>query len=596
MKRIFFICLCCFTAVFLLASCKPKETYTPVFTLADGYTLEGERITATLIGNPSLRVRDFILSSDAITVYSDSTGSSYVQGLDADIPLKLGENRLILSFSNGTLKKDYNLDITCVSIESFSVTVKDPGKTYHIGEAFDKNTIAVIAVTEDGTEFEVKHYTPQYEFTALGESIVEIELDGFYESISVQVTEEYRPSLDENGSADGVYYQLWNGEAVLVSAEGKEGFFAVPSVVMKDGAEYSVTQIAPRAFASSWITGVMIADSVRVIGEDAFSGCAALEWVEMPEALDSLGSFAFYNCESLVSVEIPNGVKALNHSVFRNCKALSYVSLSPSLEVIGKQAFEGCKSLSDIRFPKQLHTVEEAAFRFCEKLSTVVVENLRVLGNEAFSNCFGILFFAAGDVEALGTDVFDGVKNATVYAREGSAVWKQAEAKGLKTVAVSENEYCIASLPVEFPIEESYPYDQTKIFFLSGGRMEMLSDYTVEYPKDACGYLSATIRKDSFAHTFTIFISYTEDIALDTDSRGVLYALNSITGQATLVRAPEWVRSSKIYQPEKEGLFLVPTTLWRDGVMYVVVYVEEDAFDETKNVDELFIPVLVKES
>ena len=124
MKRIFFICLCCFTAVFLLASCKPKETYTPVFTLADGYTLEGERITATLIGNPSLRVRDFILSSDAITVYSDSTGSSYVQGLDADIPLKLGENRLILSFSNGIRSSSKVICAFACSHASAVVTLK----------------------------------------------------------------------------------------------------------------------------------------------------------------------------------------------------------------------------------------------------------------------------------------------------------------------------------------------------------------------------------------------------------------------------------------------------------------------------------------
>ena len=46
--------------------------------------------------------------------------------------------------------------------------------------------------------------------------------------------------------------------------------------------------IAPRAFASSWITGLMIPDSVNIIGDDAFSGCLALEWVEMPEFLEKI--------------------------------------------------------------------------------------------------------------------------------------------------------------------------------------------------------------------------------------------------------------------------------------------------------------------
>lgn len=595
MKRIFFFGLCLLILIFAFVSCKTTETYSPVFTLAEGFELEGERITATLIGNPSLKVREFLISSDVITVYSDSTGSSYVQGLDAEIPLKIGENRLILNFSNGTLKKDYNLDITCISIESFSIIVNDTEKTYHIGEAFDKSTITVMAVTEDGEEFEVKHYIPQYEFASLGESTVEIELDDLCESITVQVTDEYCPTLDADGCADGVYYQIQSGEAVLVSAEEKEGFFAVPAIVIWNGEEYPVTQIAPRAFASTWITGIMIPDSVDTIGENAFSGCLALEWVEMPESLDYLGSFAFYNCESLLSVVIPNGITELNHSVFRNCKSLSFVSLPSSLETIGKQAFENCKSLSDIRFPQKLHTIEEAAFRLCGEFSTIVVEKLELLGNEAFADCTELLFFAAGEIKSLGTDIFSGVKDVTVYGEKGSAILKQAEQMGLKTAEVSEGEYYIASLPTEFPIEEAYPYHETRIFFLLEGKMEMLSDYIVEYPKDACGYLAATIRKDSFSHTFTIFISYTEDVSLDTDSRGVVYSLDFVTGQAVLVRAPEWVRISNIYQPETEGLFLVPTTLWKDERMYVVVYVEENAFDETKNVKEVFTPNLNKE-
>ena len=161
---------------------------------------------------------------------------------------------------------------------------------------------------------------------------------------------------------------------------------------------------------------------------------------------------------------------------------------------------------------------------------------------------------------------------------------------------MTENEYYVALLPAEFPIEEEYPREGTYIFFLSEGKLQRISDYTVEYPKDACGYLDAIIRKDTFSHSFTIFISYTEEIALDTDSRGVQYSLDSITGKATLLRAPEWVRPGSIYQPETEGLFIVPTTLWREGKMYVVVDVEEDAFEDTKNVKNIFTPVLIKES
>ncbi len=596
MKRTVIFSLFCLILIFSLSSCRQEENYSPSFTLAQGYTLKGDRITATLIGEESLTVRDFLLCSDAVTVYSDSTGSHYVQGLDAEIPLKPGENHLILSISNGTQKKEYNLDITCISIESFSISVKNPNKTYHIGEAFDKSTITVTAVAEDGTEFEVIHYTPEYEFSALGESIVGIELDGYYESFTVLVTEEYRPVLDSDGIADGVLYLIRNGEAILVRAEDKEGFFAVPSVVLKDGMEYPVTEIESFAFASSWITSIMISDSVRMIGDQAFADCMALEWVEMPESMDSLGAFAFYRCESLLSIAVSNGITVLRNSVFRDCKALSDVYLPSSLEEIEKQAFAGCESLSDLQFPHGLRVIGDAAFRSCKSFSTIVVEKLQTLGSEAFADCEALHFVAVGTVEEMGSGIFSGVKHATVYGQDGSAFLKQAKEAGLKTQMVSEGEYCIASLPVEFPIEGSYPYDETKIFFLSEGKMKMLSDYTVEYPRDACGYLRATIKKDSFSHTFVLFISYTEDVALDMDSRGVQYSLDPVTGKAVLVKAPEWIRQGSVYQPETEGLFLVPTTLWHDGKMYVVVYVEEDAFDETKNAETIFKPILKKES
>ena len=596
MKRVFISSLILLIFIFSFAACRQKETYSPVFTLAEGYTLDGDRISATLIGQTTLKVRDFLISSDAITVYADSTGVNFVQGLEADIPLKQGENHMILTFSNGTMSKDYYLDITCVSIESFSIIVNNPAKTYHIGEAFDKSTITVIAVKEDGTEFEVKHYIPEYEFSSLGESIVGIELDGLYESITVEVTEEYRPVLSETGMADGVQYLIQNQEAILLRVEEKEGFFAVPSVVVMNGEEYPVTKINDHAFVGSWITGILIPDSVRTIGNEVFSGCRTLEWVEMPETLESLGSFAFYNCESLVSVSLPSGLKELKDSVFRNCKALSFVSLPSSLEVIEKQAFAGCQVLSDLQFPQNLRVIEEDAFLSCKQFSTIIVENLQVLGNRAFADCSELQFVAVGKIDSLGNDVFSGVKSASVYSEENSAILKQAASCGLKNFAVTENEYYVASVPTEFPIEEAYPYEETNIFFLSRGKLRRIFDYTVEYPKDACGYLDATIRKDSFSHTFKIFISYTEELALDTDSRGVQYSLDSVTGKATLVRAPELVRPGNVYQPETEGLFIVPTTLWREGKMYVVVDVEEDAFEDTKNVKNIFTPALTKES
>ena len=595
MKRILIALFFSLSLIFLV-SCKPKNTYTPTFTLAEGFVLENDRITATVIGEGSLRIGDFILSSDAITVFKGSSSDEYVQGLDAEIPLAIGKNRMVIRFSNGTDEKEYDFVVDYISIQSFSIVVKNPEKTYHIGETFDKSTITVLAVKEDGTEFEVKQYTPEYEFTELGKNTVIIELDGYYESFTVTVTEEYLPTLDVNDHADGVFYRIDGDSATLLRAQDKEGFFAVPHAVRKDGREYPVTEIGARAFSASWITGVKIAESVRVIGSEAFSGCRALEWIELPDEMDEIGDSAFYGCEALTSAAIPEGITELKTAVFRNCKSLTAVTLPSTLKTIAARAFRECNALEQIAFPKDLLSIGDEAFHSCKDLSTVIVENLDRLGDSAFAHCDQLTYFCIGNVKNAGTGIFTESKKATVYAPASSEILQKAANDGVRTAELADGDYQIVSLPTEFPIEEGYPYHQTLILHLSDGALSALSDYAVEYPKDACGYLEATVKKGDFSHTFTIFISYTEEISLDTDTRGVLYFLDSRTGQATLLQAPEWVKESGIYQPETEGLFLVPTTLWREGKMYVVVLVEETAFAQTQNVEKVFIPILTKES
>ena len=588
-----------FFAVLLICtvSCKKTNTYMPNFTLAEGYSLEGDRISATVIGEVTLHIRDFLISSDAVTVFKGTSSDQYVQGLDAQIPLTFGKNRMVIRFSNGTNEKEYDLEINCIPIQSFTVTVNKPEKTYHIGERFDKSTITVMAIAEDGSEFEVTQYQPEYEFSSIGKSTVSIELDGHCKSFSVMVTNEYQPTLDVSNSADGVFYLITDTEAILLDAKSKEGFFAIPETVIANGQEYPVTEIADNAFTSSWITGLQIPESVHRIGREAFYECLALEWVEMPTEMNEIGERAFYGCQALTRIEIPEGITELKSATFRNCKALEHVTLPKSLQVIADRAFRECSALPAIQFPKNLTEIGNEAFHSCKNLSTVTVENLKRLGNNAFAYCLELESFCIGNVETVGTDIFAESKKVAVYAPQSSAILETAVSDGAKnTVGIRDGEHYIVSLPIEFAIEDGYPYHETLILYLSEGKMHALSDYTVEYPKDSCGYLEASIREGDFSHTFTIFISYTEEIAFDTDSRGVLYHLDSLTGKATLLQAPEWVRASSIYQPETDGLFLVPTTLWRENKMYVVVSVEDDAFEQTKNVEKIFIPILTKES
>ena len=440
MKRII-IALFLLTLLIFTVSCKKNNDYTPDFTLAEGFSLDGDRITATVIGEKPLRVRDFLITSDDVTIFKGSSSDQYVQGLNAHLPLTFGKNHMVIRFSDGTHEKEYDLEVNCIAIESFSVIINNPEKTYHIGEKFDKSTITVTAVTEDGKKFEVTQYTPEYEFSFIGKSTVSIELDGCYESFSVMVTEEYRPTLEADSTADGVAYLITEAEAILLDAKNTDGFFAVPSAVIANGLEYPVTEIADGAFSSSWITGLQISESVRRIGNDAFYECIALEWVEMPREMDEIGARAFYGCESLTLMEIPQGVTELQSAAFRNCKSLELVTLPQSLQAISDRVFRECSALSQIRIPKNVDRIGTEAFHSCKNLSTVVVENLSELGNNAFAYCDELQYFCIGEVETIGSGIFTASKKVSVYAPQSSSILQKASAENVKsTVALQSGE------------------------------------------------------------------------------------------------------------------------------------------------------------
>lgn len=95
---------------------------------------------------------------------------------------------------------------------------------------------------------------------------------------------------------DGV---LYNGK-YLVSADYHDS----DEAKIKAG----TTLIASYAFYWCSITTVTIPDSVKFIGEGAFSDCDNLTSVTIPSSVNYIDNFAFINCFNLMSVTVPSSV------------------------------------------------------------------------------------------------------------------------------------------------------------------------------------------------------------------------------------------------------------------------------------------------
>ena len=91
--------------------------------------------------------------------------------------------------------------------------------------------------------------------------------------------------------------------------------------------------------------------SFTSIGKCAFSGCASLASIEIPNSVTSIGEYAFSGCTSLASIEIPNSVTGIGEYAFYACTDLKNVKIGNSVTSIGKAAFSGCTSLASIEIP-----------------------------------------------------------------------------------------------------------------------------------------------------------------------------------------------------------------------------------------------------
>ena len=144
---------------------------------------------------------------------------------------------------------------------------------------------------------------------------------------------------------------------------------------------------------------------LRIIGAYAFSGCVALEKIDLPNYVETIDRGAFYECKELKSVTFGKYVyvapfafygceslkectpvgETVSEGVFSQCKSLEYLPIDERTSEIGEEAFAHCYSLVNVTLPKSLGRIEALAFRSCYELKSVTFENT---SNWYSKNCY----------------------------------------------------------------------------------------------------------------------------------------------------------------------------------------------------------------
>ena len=230
-------------------------------------------------------------------------------------------------------------------------------------------------------------------------------------------------------------YTVENGEATITGYNGDGGDITIPDTL----GGYPVTAIGDWAFSScASLIKVTIPDSVTTIGNTAFYLCTGLTSLTIPGSVISLGEKAFGECYNLADLYITdpsawckinsgneddssmqygtrlhildaNGqevtnvvlddtVREIPYMAFHNCESLTSVTIPDSVTTVGRQAFYECTNLTTVTIGDSVTTIGEGAFRECTSLTSVTIpDSVTAISDTAFQSCSSLISATIGD-------------------------------------------------------------------------------------------------------------------------------------------------------------------------------------------------------
>nr|WP_027871927.1 leucine-rich repeat domain-containing protein [[Eubacterium] cellulosolvens] len=200
------------------------------------------------------------------------------------------------------------------------------------------------------------------------------------------------------GTGDDLTLTFTGSGALGTKASDFEGKFApyylgeakkIKKVVIGDG----ITAIGPNALKGfENLEEAELADSVKEIGDGAFSGCGKLQLV-FPKELETIGAEAFANAGLQGEIALPKTLKKVGQRAFASA-GVQKISFASEDVRFGKETFADCPSLSEIILPENLTAIPEGMFSDCKNLATCSIpDSVEEIGDGVIAGCESLTEF-----------------------------------------------------------------------------------------------------------------------------------------------------------------------------------------------------------
>ena len=141
------------------------------------------------------------------------------------------------------------------------------------------------------------------------------------------------------------------------------------------------------------LTDLVLRDSVRIVGEDAFRECRNLQSVTLSAKVCELGTYAFRDCDALETVIFPEEMRYPDGSngeigigCFDGCGLIRHLVIPEGVAVIHANAFHNCAALEYVKLPRTLRAIRSGAFSGCARLQTLEMASVpELIAADAFT-------------------------------------------------------------------------------------------------------------------------------------------------------------------------------------------------------------------
>ncbi len=215
-------------------------------------------------------------------------------------------------------------------------------------------------------------------------------------------------------NGNNLIWTLDSDGTLMISGKGSmENVFPAPwykyrNLITKVVINEGVTSISFDAFSKCYdINAIALPDSIISIGENAFS---ATEYYRTDSNWEDgilyIGKYCIEAKDSLSGTcAIKDGTICIASSAFSGCAGLTKITIPESVTSIGNSAFSGCTGLTEITIPESVTSIGNSAFSGCTGLTEITIpESVTIIGDSAFSGCAGLekVYWNAVDVESTG--------------------------------------------------------------------------------------------------------------------------------------------------------------------------------------------------